>query len=86
MICLLKLLINDAEINSPIDFQDEENKFDRINYPSSRLGAVTRKPNELSKALEAESKDNIIISQLLDELKNKVENFEQCCISEENRS
>ena len=80
-----KTSIGDAESNSPIDFEHAENQFDCINYPAGRLGAVTRKANELSKLLESETKDCTTVSQLLKQLKTKFTNFEQCCISEENR-
>ena len=70
--------------DSPGTSGDED--YPAITYPSARLGAITRKSNEISKLLKDYSEENKVkVKDLHAVLQTKIENFQEACRLQENR-
>lgn len=73
----------------PKELQVNNNLYDEIVYPSQRLGAITRKRNDIFKLMKNGEKNDenyTIIKSLLDEYRSKIANFKSCCKLEENKN
>ena len=60
-----------------------EVKTAAINYPSARLGATTRKSNEIANLPKERTAENIkLVTTLFDQLHEKIINFKDACMEE----
>jgi hypothetical protein len=72
-----------SELNgNPSEKETEQNK-ETISYPSGKLGAVTRKCNNIDKYLTDFTEEKCVAVNILwDEYKTKVDNFVKACNEE----
>ena len=65
---------------------NSDDDYPSIIYPSARLGAITRRSNQIARLLKDKTDENISsVRKLLSELEGKIKNFLQVCEEQEKR-